>query len=200
MPPDSKGLNQLPLIKALSLPLSAGQMVQQALAFFSGPTEARFFCWQFNTVNGAMWEILGAVDPHHLMWMVNQARCLAASMQNNSPPGSQTPTSLTLSLSVEKIANLQFPPCLLHLPSAYCWWMKETNISPPPPHFGLIIKAWKVNGNDTSQLMFHNDKFSRLKAVPRIYSLWNWVQYELSARISVRKKESCAVGGLVALC
>jgi len=62
----SQGLNQLTLIKALSLP-RRGQMVQQALAFCSGPTEAHFFCWQFNTVNGAMWETLGITGSHHLM-------------------------------------------------------------------------------------------------------------------------------------
>jgi len=74
-------------------------MVQQALAFFSGPTEAHFFCWQFNTVNGAMWEILARVDLHHLMWMVNWARCLAASSQTTALWAHKLPASLPLSLS-----------------------------------------------------------------------------------------------------
>lgn len=167
MPLDSKGLNQLPLIKALSLPLSAGQMVQQALAFFSGPTEAHFFCWQFNTVNGAMWEILRTVDSHHLMWMVNQACCLAASAQNNSPLGSPTP-SFSPPLSVSwKESKSSVPPspasptcCILLMDK------RGTNIPTTttfPTLFGLIIKAWKLNGNNISQLMLQNNNLYRLR-------------------------------------
>lgn len=150
MPLVSKGLNQLPLIKALSLPLRARQMVQQALAFFSGPTEAHFFCWQFNTVNGAMWEILRTVDSHHLMWMVNQACCLAASTQNNSPLGSQTP-GFSPPLSVSwKDSKFSVPP--LPASSTLCILLmgkRETDL--PPPRL-----VWLLRPENLMAMVFPN--------------------------------------------
>lgn len=115
----------------------------------------------------------------------------------------QLPASLPLSLLDEKRANLQFPPRLPHLPAVHCWWIKEEQIFPTtttfPTLFGFIIKAWKTNGNNISQLMLQNNNLSRLRL-----SL-EYIGYGTGCRCTSckdfgKEKKSCAVGSAVALC
>lgn len=107
---ESRGLNHHPLIKALCLSPSAGQMVQQALAFHSGPAEAHFFCQQFNTMNGALCGKCSRSRTHTIWceWWTRQAalRC----QHKTTALGGYKLQLLSLPLTSLKDARVIAPP------------------------------------------------------------------------------------------